>query len=84
VLAAYPRPRMPEHSTIFARVPPSVHEELKDLVRDVGALLPAWMKKPGEGDLVGALIHRATAQDLVERVRPYYELKESELGRNDR
>jgi hypothetical protein len=68
---------MPKESTIYSRVPPSVHQELKDLVREVGAQLPAWMKKPGEGDLVGALIHRATAQELVERVKPYYELKDA-------
>jgi hypothetical protein len=63
---------MEPHEKITARVKPFVKAELKGLRRDVAERMRAPL--PRQDDIVGALIHAATAAKLAPALRAYWDL----------
>jgi hypothetical protein len=69
---------MPELVGLNVRIPRSVRDEdLKALKVAVDPLIPAYLKKPSQDDLVGILIRQARAAAVAKGVRGYYDLKNS-------
>ncbi len=67
---------MPRTADILARVPPSVREDLQNLIKE----LPSHIDEPSQSDMVGALIlaarrTRQWQQSLPDALAAYYELK---------
>ncbi len=67
---------MSEIVGLQARVPRSVRDtDLKALKAQVDPLVPAYLKKPSQDDLVGILIRTARAKAVARAVQAYYDLK---------
>lgn len=68
---------MPKSAGIFGRVPPRLREELQRLIQELDAELPASIRRPTQGDMVGVLIVAAReARDrLPSALDTYYEIK---------
>jgi hypothetical protein len=63
---------------LLARVPEEVRDtELKALKAEVDAIVPGYLKKPSQDDLVGILIHTAKAAAVAKAVERYYTMKNS-------
>jgi len=63
---------------LLVRVPETVRDDdLKALKAEVDPLVPSYLKKPSQDDLVGVLIQTARAQAVAKALQSYYELKNS-------
>jgi hypothetical protein len=61
---------------LSVRIPESVRDtDLKTLKQQVDPLVPAYLKKPSQDDLVAILIRRANAAALAKAVEAYYKFK---------
>jgi hypothetical protein len=61
---------------LAVRVPEEVRDqELKALKAAVDPLVPAYLKKPSQDDLVGILICNARAAAVAQSVERYYTMK---------